>query len=193
MLIDKTITNTDRTIEANNYLLVELDKQGNAKLSNNKLQLKTISETTLVTSKYTFDIANEKLNYGKYDIDFYRTKGEGCPIMPCATQIKVKPNSCIYSDHWRWRPIINIETGRILNWMQGNTASVHYKVCDGFSCSFTDNSGVSILDLDDGYVPSFMCIGQEPDGDYIVMDIDENGYIKDWDPIKVKKFVENLD
>ena len=68
-----------------------------------------------------------------------------------------------------------------------------YKVCDGFSCSFTDNSGVSILDLDDGYVPSFMCIGQEPDGDYIVMDIDENGYIKDWDPSKVKKFVENLD
>lgn len=135
---------------------------------------------------------DSKVN-GEYDIDFYRTKGEGCPIMPCATQIKVKPNTCIYSDHWRWRPIINIETGRILNWLQGNTASVQYKVCDGFSCSFTDNSGVSILDLDDGYVPSFMCIGLEPDGDYIVMDIDENGYIKDWDPIKVKKFVENLD
>ena len=75
LLIDKTITNTDRTIEANNYLLVELDKQGNAKLSNNKLQLKTISETTLVTSKYTFDIANEKLNYGKYDIDLKKIIG----------------------------------------------------------------------------------------------------------------------
>lgn len=75
LLIDKVITNTDRTIEANNYLLVELDKQGNAKLSNNKLQLKTISETTLVTSKYTFDIANEKLNYGKYDIDLKKIIG----------------------------------------------------------------------------------------------------------------------
>ena len=55
--------------------MVELDKQGNAKLSNNKLQLKTISETTLVTSKYTFDIANEKLNYGKYDIDLKKIIG----------------------------------------------------------------------------------------------------------------------
>ena len=41
---------------------------------------------------------DSKVN-GEYDIDFYRTKGEGSPIMPCATQIKVKPNTCIYSDH----------------------------------------------------------------------------------------------
>ena len=129
---------------------------------------------------------------GKDDIDFYETKGEGCPAMPCAVQIKVRPRSCIYSDHWRWRLIINIETGRILNWQQGNTASVHYKVCDGFACCFTDNSSESILDYD-GYVPSFMCLKGEPDGDYIIMDIDENGYIKDWDSSKVKKFVENLE
>ena len=30
----------------------------------------------------------------------------------------------------RWKPIINIDTGKIENWKQGVTADVHYKVCD---------------------------------------------------------------
>jgi hypothetical protein len=128
---------------------------------------------------------------GKEDIDFCKTKGEGYPIMPCATQVKAKPTSCIYSDHWRWRPIINIEKGQVLNWQQGIIANVFYKVCDGFACSFTDYSSASILDYE-GYVPNFMCPKDEPDGDYIIMDIDENGYIKGWDANEVKKFVENL-
>jgi len=75
LLIDRVITSDDRSIEANNYLLVELDKLGNAKLSNYKLDLKTITPTTLVTSKYTFDIANEILNFGKYDIDLKKIIG----------------------------------------------------------------------------------------------------------------------
>lgn len=135
---------------------------------------------------------NDSRVNGKEDIDFYETKGEGCPSMPCAVQIKMEPDSCIYSDHWRWRPMINIETGQILNWQQGNTADVCYNVCDGFACRFTDDSNVSMLEYD-GYVPDFMCPKDKPDGDYIIMDIDENGYIKDWDPGKVRRFVENLD
>ena len=58
-----------------NYLLVELDKIGNAKLSNNKINLKTISPTKLVTSKYTFDIANEILTYGSDIIDLKKIIG----------------------------------------------------------------------------------------------------------------------
>ncbi len=69
MLVDRQIVNEDRSINASNYLLVELDRMGNAKLSNNKLNLKTIAPTKLITSKYVFDIANEKLIYGKKEID----------------------------------------------------------------------------------------------------------------------------
>lgn len=75
LLVDREISSNDGTIEANNYLLVELDKAGNAKLSNNKINLKTISPTRLVTSKYYFDIANEILNFGKYDIDLKKIIG----------------------------------------------------------------------------------------------------------------------
>ena len=75
LLIDKQIVSDDRTIEASNYMLVELDKMGNAKLSNNKLNLKTISPTILVTSEYTFDIANEILKYGSLNIDLKKIIG----------------------------------------------------------------------------------------------------------------------
>ena len=75
LLIDNKIVSDDYSIEANNYLLVELDKGGNAKLSNNKINLKTISPTKLVTSKYTFDIANEILNFGQHDIDLKKIIG----------------------------------------------------------------------------------------------------------------------
>lgn len=75
LLIDRQIVSDDRTIEASNYILVELDKMGNAKLSNNKLNLKTITPTILVTSEYTFDIANEKLKYGSLNIDLKKIIG----------------------------------------------------------------------------------------------------------------------
>lgn len=75
LLVDTKIYSDDYSIEANSYLLVELDKAGNAKLSNDKINLKTISPTKLVTSKYTFDIANEILKYGNYEIDLKKIIG----------------------------------------------------------------------------------------------------------------------
>ena len=55
LLVDRQIVSADNSINADNYLLVELDKMGNAKLTNNKLNLKTITPTVLATSKYTFE------------------------------------------------------------------------------------------------------------------------------------------
>lgn len=75
LLVDRVIVSEDRSIEASNYLLVELDKLGNAKISNNSLNLKTISPTILVTSAYTFDIAEEILAYGDMKIDLKKIIG----------------------------------------------------------------------------------------------------------------------
>ena len=82
LLVDRVITSDDNTIEGSNYILVELDRAGNAKLSNNKINLKTISPTKLVTSKYSFDIANELLNFGKYDIDLKKIIGSTNQYVP---------------------------------------------------------------------------------------------------------------
>lgn len=82
LLVDSKIYSNDSSIEASNYLLVELDKAGNAKLSNDKINLKTISPTTLVTSKYSFDIANEILKYGDYEIDLKKIIGSSNQYVP---------------------------------------------------------------------------------------------------------------
>lgn len=42
----------------------------------------------------------------------------------------------------------------------------------------------------DGYVPDFLCPKSEGYGDYIIMDIDSNGFIKNWDMNKVYKFLD---
>ena len=82
LLVDSKIFSEDRKIEASNYLLVELDKLGNAKLSNNELNLKTIVPTKLVTSKYTFDINNEIINFGKNDINLKKVIGSTNEYVP---------------------------------------------------------------------------------------------------------------
>ena len=106
------------------------------------------------------------------------------PTMPCA--VKGDKEYC-------WMPIIDIETGRIRNWREGTTAEIHYKVCDEFECRIIDEKGGErcLIKKYEGYVPEFMCPKERGYGDYIIMDIDENGYIQDWDKEAVLEFIEN--
>lgn len=124
------------------------------------------------------------------DIAFCDTCGECIPQIPCAVQVKNKSTNCIYSDHWRWRPEIDIQTGRIKNWKQGTTAYTSYKVCDEFACAFLDTND-NIVGEYEGYVPSFMSPSEEGYGDYMCMHIDENGYIRKWDASKALSFCHN--
>jgi hypothetical protein len=88
LVVDRQIFSDDKSIETKNYLLVELDKMGNAKLSNNKLNLKTITPTVLLTSKYTFDIANERLKYNLLDINLKKIIGSTNEYVEEAETIK---------------------------------------------------------------------------------------------------------
>ena len=109
---------------------------------------------------------------------------EKCPTMPCVVK----------SDRdYRWMPIIDIETGQIRNWREGMTAEIYYKVCDEFECRIIDEKGGERCLIKDyeGYVPEFMRPKDRGYGDYIIMDIDENGYIQDWDKEEVLNFIEN--
>ncbi len=81
-----------------------------------------------------------------------------------------------------WCPIIDIDKGIITNWKQGVKASVHYKVCDSGCYLLKDLEGNTILSIENGYVPKMMCPKENGYGDYIIMDIDENGKIANWKP-----------
>ena len=80
-----------------------------------------------------------------------------------------------------WCPQIEIETGKILNWKQGTKANIHYKISDCCGYELKDENGENILSAKDGYVPNTLCPKGNGFGDYIIMDIDENGQIADWE------------
>lgn len=78
-----------------------------------------------------------------------------------------------------WEPIIDIETGIIRDWPQGTTAEVHYKVCDDGRYTLLDEK-FDLVKTIDGYVPKIMSPKEAGYGDYIIMNILENGQIEDW-------------
>lgn len=84
-------------------------------------------------------------------------------------------------DGGNWEPLIEIETGKITNWEQGVTADIHYKVCDDGTYMLLDEGANTIKSID-GYVPKIMCPNGNGYGDYIIMNVDESGFIKNWNP-----------
>lgn len=76
-----------------------------------------------------------------------------------------------------WEPKIDIDTGRILNWLSGTVADVHYKVCDDGCYQLKDADGKIVMQRD-GYVPDFF--PGDHYGDYLILKIDADGQIADW-------------
>lgn len=79
-----------------------------------------------------------------------------------------------------WCPEIDIDSGIIINWTKGVTADIHFKVCDAGSYYLKDAEGRVVLTRDNDYVPNNLIPGEY--GDYIIMTIDENGKIAEWEP-----------
>jgi hypothetical protein len=65
MFVDKKLQTSDNSIKTTEYLIVELDKQGNATFINFENNVKTIKPLILKGTQYDFDIANEKLLIGE--------------------------------------------------------------------------------------------------------------------------------
>jgi len=79
-----------------------------------------------------------------------------------------------------WCPEIDIDTGIIINWQKGVKADIYFKVCDSGSYYLKDVEGNIVLKREADYVPNELIPGSY--GDYIEMEIDENGKIADWRP-----------
>lgn len=81
-----------------------------------------------------------------------------------------------------WKPVIELATGRVINWPQGTRADVHYKVCDQGEYWVEDESGRK-MKWSDSYVPNdLLAIGDNGYGDYIILTITEDGLIEGWTP-----------
>lgn len=86
-----------------------------------------------------------------------------------------------FRDGDNWTPIINIDTGHILNWPKGIVADIHYKVCDDGTYGLLDEFQALLFERD-GYVPDILCPHDNGYGDYIIMKVNCDGFIEDWEP-----------
>jgi hypothetical protein len=78
-----------------------------------------------------------------------------------------------------WSPLIELDTGKIQDWPEGTTASIHYKVCDAGRYELIDVAMKTVAAID-GYVPDMMCPAGDGYGDYVFMDIGADGRIANW-------------
>ena len=75
-----------------------------------------------------------------------------------------------------WTLIYDVETGKIEDWPIDTTADIYYKVCDEGNYFLYDD--MVKYKRKGYYVPNdYLCFGDNGFGDYIILTIDENGYI----------------
>lgn len=77
-----------------------------------------------------------------------------------------------------WSPTIDVDNGQILEWEKGRSIDLHMKVCDDGSYYLLDGNKNLILSIEQDYVPNKLIPGEY--GDYIIMNINENGIITNW-------------
>lgn len=79
-----------------------------------------------------------------------------------------------------WCVRIRLADGHVEGWPEGMEASIHYKVCDDGRYWLTDAEGKRIAEKE-GYVPGdFLCHGDNGYGDYIILNIGGDGFIKNY-------------
>lgn len=79
-----------------------------------------------------------------------------------------------------WTPLIRLKDGQIMDWPQGTTAKIFYKVCDEGEYWLRSVSR-RLFKYKDYYVPdSYLCHGDQGFGDCIILNIGPDGMIIDW-------------
>ena len=75
LIVSSNIRSQDGTLNVSDYLLIDIDKAGNAYLSNNKINIKTFSDLNLITDAFTFSVNEEKLLIEDETVDLAKING----------------------------------------------------------------------------------------------------------------------
>lgn len=90
LIISNEIYDAEKTIFAKKYLMIYIDKQGNASILNDSINLKTINPIVLNFGEYKFDVANEKLIIGSQEIDLKLINGSTNEYIPKSDKPKTE-------------------------------------------------------------------------------------------------------
>lgn len=147
-----------------------------------KYRFEVVEESRILNTRlhvrYT---ENGKVN-GVRDID-YQEQPELTPSMP----FMQKEGSSYY-----WCLRIDVNEGIVLNWPTGIVADTYYKVCDECEINYEVNGNV--IATNDGYYycPDFLSLEDEGYGDYVILHIEGDGKIRNWNPKLVDKWLDEL-
>lgn len=80
-----------------------------------------------------------------------------------------------------WAPVIRLADGMVMDWPQGTTADVHFKVCDAGEYWLLDDERKRVAKWAGFYVPDdFLCPADNGYGDYIILNVGADGLIEKW-------------
>ena len=80
----------------------------------------------------------------------------------------------------KWQPLIDLSQGQILNWEQGKIAKIHYKVCDKGEYFLLNENKDKVAKYYSFYVPDILSPKRDGFGDYIILNVDEDGFIDEF-------------
>lgn len=78
-----------------------------------------------------------------------------------------------------WAPLIEIDTGKVVDWPAGTTAAIHYKVCDDGEYALLDADRNPLRTIE-GYVPGMLAPAGGGYGDYVILEVGPDGLIAGW-------------
>lgn len=76
-----------------------------------------------------------------------------------------------------WRAVVLVDSGQIVGW-PGGALYIYMKVCDEGVYTLHDADGNELGKIHQDYVPHGVVPGEY--GDYVELDIDETGRIRNW-------------
>ena len=85
-------------------------------------------------------------------------------------------------------PIIELSSGRVVNWVNGVSANISEKVLGDGKYYLLNRKKQRVLEYADSYVPNdYAAHGGDGYGDYVFLDIDSNGNIANYKPPKFNR------
>lgn len=115
-------------------------------------------------------------------------------IIPCVVKKDIgnKPD-----DYWEL--LIDLNEGKVINWPKGFCIKTYFKVCDDGEYVFLDEGKNEVINItesfDQCYVPDFLALEDSGYGDYVIINIDENGKIEHFDRMKnrINEYFKDLE
>ena len=98
-----------------------------------------------------------------------------------------------------WELIIDLDTGKVLNWPEGFCIRTYFKVCDDGEYVFLDRRMDEVLNITEQYeqyyVPNFLALEDSGYGDYVIINIDGNGEIEHFDRMiaRIKDYFNDIE